>query len=88
MFAIVAQRHNSGEDEGMVLLATARTLKAIQRKWQVVMGQEADQAWRRRPARYEYVGILTPEGLVNFRGAPIGPIGGERVVARMEIDYV
>jgi hypothetical protein len=82
MFAVVAQRHNQDSREGMILLATARTLKAAQKKWMVINGQEADQIWRRRPPRYQYIAMLTPYGLVNFYGDKIAPSKVGCVAAR------
>ncbi len=87
MFAVVAQRHKPRASEGMILLATARTLKAAQKKWRIVEAGEADQIWRRRPPRFNYIGILTPDGLVNFHGEKIKPSPVGHVVARMDIDH-
>lgn len=78
MFALIA--HNA---EGRtVLLGTARTRRAIQKKW--------DAAFNRTHT-YRFMGVLTPAGLTNYAGAMLGPRdrGGEigRVQVKMYVDY-
>lgn len=87
MFAVVAQRHNQDSREGMVLLATARTLKAAQKKWQTIQGGEASKIQRRKCPLFEYIAILTPDGLVNFHGDKFAPGTVGYAVARMGIEY-
>lgn len=60
MFALIAAREYGGEAE---LLATARTLPAIQRKWRTILDGVHHP--------YSCVGLLTPNGMVNYYGAKI-----------------
>lgn len=60
MYALIAARDYGGDAE---LLATARTLLAIQRKWRKIL-DGVDHP-------YSCVGILTPQGMVNYCGAKI-----------------
>ncbi len=60
MFALIAAREYGGSAE---LLATARTLPAMQRKWRKIL-DGVDHP-------YSCVGILTPDGMVNFYGSEI-----------------
>ena len=63
MFAIIASMKYGGE---AVLIDTARTLPAAQRKWHKHFPVEA-------PNPYKCIGILTPSGLVNYYGKRIAP---------------
>ena len=74
MFALIIATYNSDEP---VLLATARTLKAAQRRWhEHVPGNSA----------IKLAGFLTPSGLVNYYGKPLKPaIGVTGVKVKMEV---
>lgn len=60
MYALVVAREHGGEAE---LLATARTLPAMKRKWCKLL-DNVDHP-------YSCVGILTSKGLVNYFGHKI-----------------
>lgn len=76
MYALVAARDYGGEAE---LLATARTLPAMQRKWKKILDGV--------PHSYACIGILTPQGLVNYYGAKIdhGQLGW--VAVKMGVEH-
>jgi len=76
MFVLVAAREYGDEP---VLLATARTLPAIQRKWRKILDGVSHP--------YSCVGILTPDGLVNYYGTKIdhGQLGW--ITVKMGLDH-
>ena len=75
MYALIAAREEGGEP---VLLATARTLPAIQRKFDVALNTK--RSW------FGML-LLTPKGVVNYHGnkVPMSSIG--RVSVKMGLDY-
>lgn len=77
MYALVATSQYGYKAE---LLATARSLRAIQKKWQEIIEST--------PAKYKCVGILTEFGLVNYHGEPILPSDNGSIALRMVVDYL
>jgi len=79
MYALIAAREYGGEAE---LLATARTLLAMQRKWRKML----DDA--QYPHPYACIGILTPTGLVNYFGDKLSDSQFiRRVYVKMGAEY-
>lgn len=60
MYALVSSEKDRGKAR---LLAIARTMWTIRRKWNKIVN--ANQV------PYQCMGILTPNGLVNYHGEPI-----------------
>ena len=75
MYALIAALDEGGEP---VLLATARTLPAIQRKFDVTL--TTNHLWFG-------VVILTPAGVVNYHGDKIPSSSIGRVSVKMGLDY-
>lgn len=67
MYALIGCKEDGGEP---VLLAMARTLKAAQRKWDIILGQMAVTKWKHPNwgPRYKFIGFLTEAGLTNYAG--------------------
>ena len=79
MYALIACLEDGGEP---VLLATARTLKAAQRKFdKALAGDPPGQP------RYRFIGFLTPDGLVNYHGNRISKTSIGYVTVKMGLDY-
>lgn len=77
MYALIACLEDGGEP---VLLATARTLKAAQRKFDKATPMTAKPGYR-------FVGFLTPDGLVNYYGERIRPTSIGYITVKMGLDY-
>ncbi len=84
MFAVIACLEDGGEPR---LLATARTLRAAQKKMSAVQDAMAHQRWLRKPCRYRFIGLLTEDGLMNYHGERIKPTSLGYVTLKMGIDY-
>ena len=76
MYALVACLKDGDEP---TLIATARTLSAMQKKW--------TKAQAPSMPRYHFMGILTGSGLVNFWGKEIQPSTLGYVTLKMGLDY-
>jgi hypothetical protein len=82
MFVLIAQRRH---DNRTIALATARTRRAIQKKWKAWEVARFNHCW-------EYMGVLTEHGLTNFHGDLLSSEalkggGNGRVVVKMGVDY-
>ena len=73
MYALVSSEKDGGKAR---LLATTRTMWAMRRKWNKIVSSNQ--------VPYKCIGILTPNGLVNYHGEPIGFHG--TLTIRMGLD--
>jgi hypothetical protein len=77
MYALIICAEDGGEPE---LVATARTLSAIQRKWKKLENPDALESYR-------FIGILTESGLMNYYGDRIRPTSIGYVTLKMGLEY-
>lgn len=85
MYALIGCTKDGGEP---VLLNTAHTLKAAQRKMDIILGMMWMTTWKQPSTApcYKFLGFLTEVGLVNYDGERISKSTLGSVTLKMEIE--